>query len=396
MTIATPRHHTNRTNGNALTSGSLRVLHLYSGNLYGGIETLLVAIGHVGGNRSRVDHQFAVCFEGRLQDELAGAGARVHLLNQVRVRHPWSVLQGRQAVAGVVKREQIDVVVCHGVWTQALFGPAVRLAGARLVFWLHDVATGHHWLERWARRSPPDLAICNSRFTASTLDRLFPDAPRDVIYCPVAPPRQSKMPSRAAIRASLGVAPESVVIVQASRLEGWKGHLSLVQALARIRHNADWTCWVIGGIQRPHEARYLEEVKSVAAQAGVLDRIMFLGQRSDVPALLGAADIHCQPNSGPEPFGISFIEALYAGLPVVTTQIGGAREIVTSECGVLVPPGDVTALAAALDTLVGDRERRRRLGSAGPARALSLSDPHRRVEQLGKVLLSLDSGGRSR
>ena len=82
-----------------------------------------------------------------------------------------------------------------------------------------------------------------------------------------------------------------------------------------------------------------------------------------------SADIHCQPNTGPEPFGIAFVEALYAGLPVVTTRLGGALEIVNETCGVLVPPGDAGALAAALRRLIADPAERSRLGRAGPARA---------------------------
>ncbi len=74
--------------------------------------------------------------------------------------------------------------------------------------------------------------------------------------------------------------------------------------------------------------------------------------------LLAAADIHCQPNTGPEPFGITFIEALYAGLPVVTTSIGGALEIVDGSCGMLVEPNDPAALAGALRRLIEDRELR--------------------------------------
>ena len=65
----------------------------------------------------------------------------------------------------------------------------------------------------------------------------------------------------------------------------------------------------------------------------------WLGQRRDVPELLAAADIYCQPNVGAEPFGIVFVEALYTGLPVVTTALGGALEIIDASCGVLVPPG---------------------------------------------------------
>ena len=65
----------------------------------------------------------------------------------------------------------------------------------------------------------------------------------------------------------------------------------------------------------------------------------FLGERRDVAACMRAADIHCQPNTAPEPFGLAFVEALYAGLPVVTTALGGALEILTDACGVLVPAG---------------------------------------------------------
>ena len=78
----------------------------------------------------------------------------------------------------------------------------------------------------------------------------------------------------------------------------------------------------------------------------MVERVRFLGQRSDIPDVLGAADIHCQPNVDPEPFGVAFVEALHAGLPVVTTAIGAAPEVVDATCGVLVPK-DAGALAGA-------------------------------------------------
>ena len=112
----------------------------------------------------------------------------------------------------------------------------------------------------------------------------------------------------------------------------------------------------------------------------------FLGERRDVPALMRAADIHCQPNTAPEPFGLAFVEALDAGLPVVTTAIGGALEIVTPGCGVLVEPGNPAHLASALGALVADAAARHRLGSAGPARARALCDPTRQLEALAGIL----------
>jgi len=105
-----------------------------------------------------------------------------------------------------------------------------------------------------------------------------------------------------------------------------------------------------------------------------------------VPAILAAADIHCQPNVAPEPFGLAFVEPLLAGLPVVTSDFGGPREIVTPACGILVAPDDMTALRSALQELIASPRRRAELGAAGPARARELCDPARQIARLEGVL----------
>ena len=89
---------------------------------------------------------------------------------------------------------------------------------------------------------------------------------------------------------------------------------------------------------------------------------------------------------GPEPFGIVFIEALSAGLPVVTTEIGAAPEIVDEECGMLVPKENVAALASALRTLLSDETTRVGLGRKGPDRAAALCDPASSATHLYRTL----------
>jgi glycosyltransferase involved in cell wall biosynthesis len=105
--------------------------------------------------------------------------------------------------------------------------------------------------------------------------------------------------------------------------------------------------------------------------------------------LLAAADIYCQPNIGPDAFGIAFIEALYAGLPVMTSAIGGGGEVVTPSCGILLEPGDAQALAGALRQLIDDPQRRRLLAAAGPARAKELCDPRVVLPRLHRTLANL-------
>src|SRR5262249_52915005 len=98
------------------------------------------------------------------------------------------------------------------------------------------------------------------------------------------------------------------------------------------------------------------------------------------------ADVYCQPNAEPEPFGVVYVEALRAGLPVVAAAAGGPSEIVTETCGLLVPSGDAAATADALRSLIEDPDRRRALGAAGPARAAELCDPVRYLTRLVGLL----------
>jgi glycosyltransferase involved in cell wall biosynthesis len=201
---------------------------------------------------------------------------------------------------------------------------------------------------------------------------------------------------RTAVRAELSTTDDSVVIVQASRMEPWKGHRPHLEALGRLRDDPRWTCWMAGGARRPHEQAHLEQMRALAESLGIGGRVRWLGERGDVPRLLAAADVLCQPNLGPEPFGMTYVEAMYAGLPVVASDLGGAREIVDERTGLRVPPGDVPALADALGTLVGDGEARARLGGAGPARARELCDPARQMRHLAEFLGEVTSTDRRR
>ena len=150
----------------------MRVLHVYSGNLFGGIEAILVALARR--RSSRIEHEFALSFQGRLERELTHSGARTHHLGAVRMSRPASARAARAALFTLLRSSTYDRVICHAPWAQGIFGGVVRRADVPLVFWAHDVMTGRHWTERLARRVVPDLAICNSAFTARSLGTLYP------------------------------------------------------------------------------------------------------------------------------------------------------------------------------------------------------------------------------
>ena len=355
----------------------MRVLHVAAGNLYGGVERILVEIARA---PSGAGHEFALAFEGRLSRELAAAGARHHAIGEVRFSRPLSVWRARRSLRALARPSTFDAVVCHSPWAYALAAPA--LGSVRPVLWAHDALQGHHWTERRVAARPPRLVVCNSRYTQAAVGEWLTRPTREVVYAPVSAP--APVAPRAQVRRALGTADDDVVIVIASRLERWKGHAELLRTAARLA--GKWTLWIAGAAQRPHEREYLAELESIAASSGLAARVRFLGERTDVADLLAAADIHCQPNTAPEPFGLAFVEALHAGLPVITSEAGGAREIVTPDCGVLIPMGDEAALHDALAGLIAARDRRVRFGAAGPARARELCDPQRQLARLEAAL----------
>lgn len=364
--------------------GPMRVLHLCAGNLYGGVERIVVECAASRALCPSVVPAVAVCYDGRLAGEIDTTGVACARLGEVKASRPHTIIKARRALARVLDAERPDAVIGHSSWMFALAAPVVRARGTTLALWIHDRVSGRPWPERWARLTSPDVVISNSRFTDASVPAMYPSSPRTVLYAPVSPGDDLPRAERETLRRSLGVDDGVPVILIASRFEAWKGHRELIAAASEM--SEPWRIWIAGRPQRDGERAYERSLGELARARGVAGRVQFLGERADVPALMRAADIHCQPNTGPEPFGLAFVEALYAALPVVASASGGALEIVTDECGVLVPAGDSAQLAAVLARLVNDPSERRRLGSAGPARARELCDPFRQLGALAGIL----------
>ena len=358
-----------------------------SGRLYGGIERMLSTLSESSSVAGSLSFEFAVATEGRLSEELRERGAHVHGLGDVRLSRPRSVMRARHRLRGILRERPYAAVVCHAPWSHAIFGSVVRACGVPSVLWQHDRATGTPLVERASRAIGADLVICNSQWTAETAAALQPHAPHRVVYCAVAAERATTT-DRADIRAMLGASSSDVVVLSASRLEPWKGHLDLIRALARPAAGS-WTLWIAGGAQRPHERDYVAAIEAEVRRLRLENRVRLLGERRDVRRLLAGADLLAQANVGPEPFGVVFAEALLAGVPVVTTNMGGAPEIVDDSCGRLVHPRDLDALAAALGELISSAGLRASLGAAGVAHASARCDPSVVLPRLEAALLSV-------
>jgi glycosyltransferase involved in cell wall biosynthesis len=152
-------------------------------------------------------------------------------------------------------------------------------------------------------------------------------------------------------------------ILEVARLADVKGQRSLLRALTGLNATA-----VLVGRDLEQAGAYERELRAEAERLGVVDRVVFAGYRDDVPALLAGCDVFCLP-SEMEGLPLVVLEAMAQGKPVVATAVGGTPELVVhGETGLLVRPGDVEALAAALAQLLDDPGQARRMGEAGRER----------------------------
>lgn len=337
------------------------------------------------GIESPDQHAFALCFAGRLSNALSQSRATVDFLPPARIRSPVSVFRARRALRGFLQPRVFDAVICHGIWSHCMFAPAVARSGYAPVLYLHDVPEPRNLYYRWGWRTPPRVCIANSAYTGQLVGAMRPVVPVEVVHPLVNPPRAIAAADVSGLRARLGVTGNDSVILQASRFDPWKGHRNLIHALRDLRHRRGWTCWIAGAPQRPKEEAYKRELHAMVDQCGLSERVNFIGHRDDMEAVLAACDIYCQPNETPEPFGMVFVEALYAGKPIVGTALGGAVEIVSPECGTLCAPAPVP-VANALARILDSAELRSQMSKAGPARAAELCSAARFAPRLRHAL----------
>ena len=367
----------------------MKLLHVHSGNVFGGVERMLQAMSPAHAGRTPVHSSFALCFDGVVGSCLRDAGAEVRLLGEVHTRRPSEIRRARHLLGEMLQSGGWAAAVVHSAWSQAIFGPSVLKSGTPLLRWVHAPQPGPRWLEAWASRSRPSLVLCNSHYTQEGVGARFGHVPTAVQYPPTFAP-ETRRDARHLLRSEFGTPTDAVVVTLAARMEGGKGHGRLIDALAAI-DDLPWEAWLAGGAQQPGEQATLDVLRADVASDGLSNRVRFLGHRSDVGDLLAASDIYCQPNDGPDSFGLSFVEAMSAGLPVVTSRIGAATEVLDPTCGLLVTPGSTPELTEALRWLITSSDNRQRMALAARARSARFCDLPRSMTTLAASLTPLAS-----
>ena len=343
----------------------------------GGVErtTLEVASAIIAaGGRALVFSQ-----GGRLVSELEALGAR-HIQGPAASKNPWTVfVSNPMRLIKLIENERIDLVHARSrapAWSAWL---AARWTKTPFVTTYHGIYNAKTGLKRWYNSvmARGDIVIANSGFTKDHVigEHKTPANRLEVIYRGVDVeafnPKAVSAARRNALAASWGILVESARprLILPARLTAWKGQRVLIDALSILHTKGiELDCLMVGDAQGRDV--YLDDLKAQVERLQLGGHVYFVGHCSDMPAAFSLADIAITPSIEPEAFGRTAAEAQAMGLPVIASDLGGARETVDpGVTGLLCQPGDAQALAHAIEKLLalGPQERKA-MGTAGQAR----------------------------
>ena len=365
-----------------------RVLHVITRLDPGGSaeNTLLTVAGSdAGAYESALAHGPTVGQPSPTEERARNAGVTiVEIAHLVRPVRPLKDLMALASLWRLMRRGRFHIVHTHTSKGGLLGRIAAALAGVPVVihtphghvfygYFGRVVSRVFIWLERWTAQ----FTDCIVALTAADRDDhlLFgvgSPADFEVIHSGVEFPRalDTEM-CRRRVRRELDLEEGSLVVGTLGRLTAVKGQDDLLRAFATLLHAHQSARLLLVG-----EGEEEGNLRRLAADLGVAEKVEFCGWKSDVFAALSAMDLFALPSLN-EGMGKALVEAMYVGLPVVATRVGGVPELVEEGVhGLLVPAGDPVRLAAALEDLASDPEKRHRFGSAGARRAASYSTAH--------------------
>jgi glycosyltransferase involved in cell wall biosynthesis len=347
-----------------------RVLWLAKGLGRGGAEQLLLgSSAYVDRSRFDVEVAYLLPWKDALVPDFVARGVKVHCLDGRRELDPRWTLRLR----ALVRDRSIDLLHTHMPYVAAGARLAVRDPHVRFVHTEHNLWDRYRRPTRWANmatyaRNRSVIAV--SEAVARTIHpprwsagRAMP--PVEVVRHGADLASICEGPrARTIARERLAIPDEALVIGCVGNFTEKKDHATLLNACSMVmRERSDLFLVLVG--TGPLE----QNVRQLAGELEIDERVLFTGMRSDVYEILPALDVFSL-SSRFEGLPIALLEAMATGIPAVATEVGGVPEVIeTGVDGLLVPPGDPAALAAGFQKLLQDPPLRVAMGLAAAAKA---------------------------
>lgn len=363
----------------------MKILYFYRGDRYGGVEKLLVDLFDYQSvlDPGELQPVFVLCCKGHLSAELERRGAVVEIVSEPQLSKPWTLALFFLQFSNILKTYSPQVIVSHEIWNHVIAWPVGKLFSTKMVLWIHSSKFRFDQpLYRYLKLWPPDIAICTSRHVRDDVMQLWPDLKADFLYHPYAKPQLG--PKQASPN-------NTVILTYVGRMVEYKGLADAIEALGLIR-DLDFRFVVVGDSQTESEKDFKTRNIARVQDLGLSGKVDFVGFQENVFDCLLAADVFVHPNKLPEPLGLVFMEALFAEIPVVATNIGGAKEILgmqPKKMGDLVPPNDVNSLSLMLKKYIEDEDYRSQITNNIKKGFVNGFDPRQSMKKLSLILQSL-------
>jgi glycosyltransferase involved in cell wall biosynthesis len=316
------------------------------------LRELGVPIYHVQRPRLRKDHAL-LGYNGYHRAKSIGAVRNSLRAGRHTVRLLAEEIPATRDLVRVIRRERPDVVhLGNGV--RANFDGILACLLTRTPIVCHIKGFEKYSArERWAsRRMGTMVCMTHAILEYCRENGLQPHDAR-VVYDAIDESWLRTTRSAEEIRTELGIPAGATCLGILGNVQEWKGQRVLVDAMEQVaRRHPRAHCLIVGGVHRAGQA-YADELRNRVWQLGLGERIHFVGFREDVPDVINALDVVVHASVRPEPFGRVILEGMLLGKPVVASQAGGVLELIEhGKTGYLVPPGDISALADCLITIL--------------------------------------------